>query len=122
LFYAILGALVLIDLRLTDFPSTATTDFFGPTQTQLWGTIDLGVGALLIIGAATWGRGLTTVLAAALVVGGVVVVAALDQLPDRLRTESAYGWLAIVVGVVLLVVAMVVPSVAGTRRRVTNVA
>jgi len=120
LFYIVMGVLVLIELGLSDFPSEATTQVFQLTQTQIWGGIGIGVGLLLIAGAGTYSRALTTFAAALLVVMGIVVVAALDELAAVLATEEAFGWVAVVVGAVTLLAAIAAPVVATRTERVVD--
>ena len=120
LFYGVMGLLVLIDLGLSDFPSEATTQVANLTQTQLWGAAGVVMGVLLLAGAGTYGRSLTTFASALLVVMGIVVVAALDELDATLTTEKGYGWLAIGVGALVLIAAIAVPSVRSRHERVVD--
>lgn len=116
LLYLVMGLLVLIELGLADFPTEETTDVFGLAQTQIWGCIGIGLGLLLLAGAGGYGRSITTFAGALLVVMGIVVVAALEELDATMATEEAYGWLAIAVGVLVLLVAIAVPTVAARHR------
>lgn len=120
LFYGVMGLLVLIDLGFTDFPSEATTEVLGLTQTQLWGGIGIVLGLLLLGGAGGYGRSLTTFAGGLTLVTGIVVVAAFDQLDATLATERAYGWFAIIIGAIVLVAAIAVPSVASRAERVVD--
>ena len=115
LFYGVMGLLVLIDLGVADFPSEATTEVLDLTQTQLWGGIGLLFGLLLLAGAGSYGRALTTFAGSLLLVMGIVVVAAVDELDAVLATEKAYGWVATVIGAIVLIAAIAVPSVAAAR-------
>jgi len=116
LFYAVFGLLVLLDTGLSGFPDEPMNEVFGFTQSPLLGAINIGVGLLLIISAAVWGRGLMMFTSAAMVVGGIVLVAARDDLPASLMTETSYGWLGLGIGAVLLLAALLLPSVAAHRR------
>ena len=120
LFYVVMGVLVLIELGLSDFPSEETTQVFQLTQTQIWGCIGIGIGLLLVAGAGTYGRSLTTFAAALLVVMGIVVVAALDELDAVLATEEAFGWVGIIIGAVTLLAAIAAPMVATRTERVVD--
>lgn len=120
LLYVVMGLLVLIDLGFSDFPREATTEVFGLGQTQLWGAIGIGIGLLLLAGAGGYGRSLTTFAGALLVVGGIVVVAALDELDAMLATEEAYGWFAIVTGAIVLLAAIAVPTVRSREERTVD--
>lgn len=116
LLYGVMGLLVLLDLGLSDFPSEATTEMMGFTQTQLWGCIGIGIGLLLLAGAAGYGRGITTFAGALMVVMGVVVVAALEDLDATMATEEAFGWFHLISGVVVLLAAILIPTVARRDR------
>lgn len=120
LVYGIMGLLVLLDLGVDDFPSEATTEIMGFTQTQLWGCLGIGIGLLLLAGAGGYGRSLTTFAGALLVVMGVVVIAALEDLDATMATEEAFGWFHIVSGVIVLLAAIAIPSIARRDRVVDD--
>jgi UDP-N-acetylmuramyl pentapeptide phosphotransferase/UDP-N-acetylglucosamine-1-phosphate transferase len=120
LFYVVMGVLVLIEVGVSDFPSEETTQVFELTQTQIWGGIGIAIGLMLLAGAGTYGRSLTTFAGALLVVGGIVVVAALDELDATMATEETYGWVAIVAGALTLIAAIASPVVATRRERVVD--
>lgn len=120
LLYGVMGLLVLLDLGISDFPSEATTEVMGFTQTQLWGCIGIGLGLLLLAGAGGFGRGITTFAGALLVVMGIVVVAAMEDLDATMATEEAFGWFHIVSGVIVLLAAIAIPSIARRDRVVDD--
>ncbi len=120
LLYGVMGLLVLIKIGFADFPSEVTTEVLGISQTQLWGGIGIVLGLLLLGGAGGYARSLTTFSGALLVVVGIVVVAAYDQLDATLATEKSYGWLSILVGAVVLITAIAVPTVASRHERVVG--
>lgn len=120
LLFGVMGLLALVELGFSDFPSEATTDVFGISQTQLWGIAGIVLGLLLIAGCGSIGRSTTIFAGALTLVVGIVVVAAWDQLDATLATEKAYGWLAILVGVVVLVAAIAIPSTASRHDRVVD--
>lgn len=120
LLFGVMGLIALVELGFSDFPSEATTDVFGLTHTQLWGIADILLGLLLIAGSGAIGRGTTIFAGAVTLVVGIVVVAALEELDPTLTTENGYGWLAIIVGLVVLVAAIAVPTVAARRDRVVE--
>jgi hypothetical protein len=115
LLFGVMGLLALVKLGFSDFPSEATTDVLGLTHTQLWGLADIVLGLLLIAGCGSIGRTTTIFAGAVTLVVGIVVVAAWDQLDATMATEQGYGWLAILVGVVVLVAAIAVPTTASRR-------
>jgi hypothetical protein len=120
LFYAVVGVLALIDLGFADFPSEATTDVMGLTHTQLWGIISIVLARVLLAGVGGYGRSTTTFAGALLLVVGIVVVAANDKLDATLATNEAYGWASIVLGAIVLIAAIAIPSVATRSDRVID--
>lgn len=93
-----------------------------PVETVLWwdhtallGLVEIGAGALLVIGALHPAlRWLGAVVGIAAIVGGVLVLAEADWAMDELGTEPGFGWAAIVIGAVALLGALV-PRVRRTR-------
>jgi hypothetical protein len=115
LFLVLLGTLVLIDTGLHDFPASPTTEVWGFTQTPLLGVIDLGAGVLLLLGAIDPTRGLSILVGALTAMGGVIMLAAGDKLDESLQANDAYGWMAVILGGVVLLVALFAPSRRGRR-------
>ena len=115
LFLVLLGALVLIDTGWADFPSSPVTTVFGFTQTPLLGVIDIGVGLLLLIGAADWDRSVAIFTGALMLMGGIILLVAGDRLPASLQANDGYGWMAVIVGGLVLVVALMFSSVRSHR-------
>lgn len=120
LLFGVIGLLALVDLGFGDFPSDATTEVLGLTQTQLWGIASIVLGLLLIAGSGSIGRSATIFAGALTLVVGIVVVAAWDRLDPMIATDQAYGWLAILVGAVVLLAAIVIPSTASRHDRVVD--
>jgi len=120
LLFVVMGLLALVDVGFADFPSEATAEVFGIAQTQLIGIVSIVLGLLMIAGSGSIGRSTTIFAGAITLVVGIVVVAAYDQLDATLATEKAYGWLAILTGIVVLVAAIAIPSVASRHERVVD--
>ena len=111
LWFILLGALVLIDTGIADFPSQPTTSVFGFTQTPLLGVINIGAGLLLLLGAADWDRSISVFTGSLVLMGGIILLVAGDRLPDSLQANDAYGWMAVIVGGVVLIVALAFSSI-----------
>jgi len=120
LLFVVMGLLALVDVGFADFPSEATAEVFGIAQTQLVGIVSIVLGLLMIAGSGSIGRSTTIFAGAITLVVGIVVVAAYDQLDATIATEKAYGWLAILTGIVVLVAAIAIPSVASRHERVVD--
>jgi peptidoglycan/LPS O-acetylase OafA/YrhL len=115
----VLGAVVLLDTGFDGFPDEPTTEVAGMLHTPLLGVIDVGLGALLLAGAAAWSRAISTFTAALMIAGGLVVAFASEDLPTEVATTSDYGWMLVIVGAVVMVVDLLAPTV-GRRHRVMH--
>jgi hypothetical protein len=120
LLFIVMGLIALVELGFADFPSEATTDVMGVAQTQIVALVSIGLGLLLLAGCGSIGRSVTIFAGALTLVVGIVVVAAFDQLDATMTTDRGYGWLAILVGAVVLIAAIAIPSVATTHDRVVD--
>ncbi len=120
LLFLVMGLLALVELGFTDFPSEEVTDVMGLAHTQLVGIVGVVLGLLLLAGCGSVGRSVTIFAGALTVVVGIVVVAASEDLDATLATEEAYGWLAVVVGAIVLLAAIAIPSIATRRERVVD--
>jgi len=116
--FILLGALVLIDTGISGFPSTPITEVAGFTQTPLLGVIDLAAGLLLLAGAADWERSISVFTGALVLMGGIIELASGDRLPVSLQADRGYGWMAVIVGAVVLFVALALPAVRSRSRQV----
>lgn len=120
LLFLVMGLLALVELGFTDFPSEEVTDVMGLAHTQLVGIVGIVLGLLLLAGVGSVGRSVTIFAGALTLVVGIVVVAASEELDATLATEEAYGWLAVVVGAIVLLAAIAIPSIATRHERVVD--
>ena len=80
-----------------------TTEVFNITQSTVLGIAELAAGLLLIAASLTpHGRKFGGFIGALIAIGGLVVVAASDELLADLHTEQALGWVLMGVGGVAL--------------------
>jgi len=80
-----------------------TTEVLNITQSTVLGIAELGAGLLLIAASLTpHGRKFGAFVGAIVAIGGLVVVAASDELLADLHTEQALGWVLMGVGGVAL--------------------
>ncbi|MEO7428631.1 MAG: hypothetical protein ABIY48_04525 [Acidimicrobiales bacterium] len=120
LVFVVMGLLALVDLGFKEFPSEVTSDVFGLAQTQIVGIVSIVLGLLMIAGSGAIGRSTTIFAGALTLVAGIVVVAAHDQLDATMATDKSYGWFALLIGAVVLIAAIAIPSVATRSDRVVD--
>lgn len=87
-YFVLLGALVLLDTGLSEFPDLPLSSTFGFTQTPLLGTINVGIGLLLLLGASGWERDITTFVSSVIAIGGLIILFGVDRLPAALTTNT----------------------------------
>lgn len=116
LFFTIMGVIALINLGFDDFPSEATTEVFGLVHTHIWAIVSIVLGLIALGAVGSIGRSGSTFAGALLLVVGIVVIAARENFDAVMATNSAYGWTAAILGVVVLLAAIAVPSVARADR------
>lgn len=107
---------MLLDTKFDGFPDQPLARVAGFTQTPLLGVIDLVFGLLLLAGAGSRDRGLSTFTGGLMLVGGVIVAIRTTQMPDALIANAGYGWVVAVVGALVLIVALVMPNTVARRR------
>jgi hypothetical protein len=84
-------------------------------HTPLLGLIEVGVGVVLVVCAfIPGGRWIAGPVGVAAIVGGALIVAELDWIQRNLAAERRFGWVAIAIGAVAYLGAMV-----PTKKRVT---
>lgn len=120
LFFAVIGIIALIDLGFDDFPSEATTEVLGLAHTQIIAIASIVLGLLFLAGVGGYGRSMTMFASAVAVVVGIVVLATREEFDPEFVTNEAYGWTALVIGLVVMIAAIVVPSMTSHRGRVVD--
>lgn len=105
-----------------DFDESTRTEVLGLSHSALLALIELGIGLALVAAGALPGAGRgTMVFFGALMLGfGIIAVAQPTSFDDALGTEEATGWLYIVAGALLLIAAMVSPTLWGSERRAVS--
>jgi hypothetical protein len=77
-------------------------------HTPLLGLIEVGAGVVLVICAfVPGGRWIAGPVGVAAIVGGALIVAELDWIQRNLAAEKRFGWVAIAIGAVAYLGAMV---------------
>ena len=106
----VLGVFALIETGVDTPLDQPVEDVLGYAHTPLLGIIEIGVGALLVLlSLRPGGRWFAAVVGLGLVLGGLLVLAEFDWAVDELGAESAFAWIPIVAGLVVIVAALLTP-------------
>jgi hypothetical protein len=90
----------------------------GFSMTPLLATIVAGIGVLLLAAAASASRALSTFVGGVMVIAGLIVAFAVEELPEELVTEESFGWLVAIIGALIVLVDMLVPTMGRRDRTV----
>jgi hypothetical protein len=104
------GVIAMIRAGIDGSFETPVVDVLRFSHTAWLGLAEVGLGLLLVLaGTGAWGRPLSVLLGAAMLVAGVLVLAEPGQMPDELGLEKDYGWPLIGFGALVALAAMVLP-------------
>ncbi|MET0903866.1 MAG: hypothetical protein ABWZ52_11545 [Acidimicrobiales bacterium] len=111
-----IGLLAMVRAGIDGSFETPTVEVLGFTHTAWLGLAEVGVGVLLILaGIGAWGRPLSVILGAGMVIAGVLIGVAPDEMPAELAVEEDFGWALAAIGAVVAIAALALP-VWRTRR------
>ena len=109
-FLVVVGLLALLRAGVDGSLATPTVEVLTYRHTAWLGLAEIGAGSLLVLASSgPWGRLISIVVGAAIVVGGVLVLAEPGEIPAELGTERAYGWPVAALGALVAVAAMALP-------------
>jgi hypothetical protein len=111
----VLGLIALAKTGLSDGLKVPTVKVAGLTYSPLLALISAGAG-LILLGAAFTSRNSSVFFGVLLAIAGVVGLAAPERF-ESISLLSGYCWLAIVVGVVVALANLLMPTI--TSRKVT---
>ena len=115
----VLGTLALLRAGISEPLDEPVVRVMGLDHTAWLGLGEIALGLLLmLVGAGAWGRPLSILIGAAMVVAGVIVVAESGSLPDELALERDFGWLLIPLGALVALAAMALPVWRNTHTNV----
>ena len=90
----------------------------GMTHTPLLGILSAAAGLLLLVaavlGTESSSRGTATFLGSLLAIAGIVAIATPDSFPS-LALEADYGWLMLIVGAVIVLANLLLPTITSHR-------
>ena len=104
------GLVAMIRAGIDGSFANPVVDVLGFSHTAWLGLAEVGLGALLILaGTGAWGRPLSVLLGAGMVVAGVLVLAEPGEMPEELGLEKDYGWLLVLSGALVALCALILP-------------
>ena len=112
--FLIVGIVALLRAGIGDDLSTPVVEVLGFTHTAWLGLAEIGVGLFLIAAGVDYrGRAVSVFIGAALVVAGIVIASAADELPTELGIEEGMGVPLAIVGGIVALSALVLPAFRG---------
>jgi hypothetical protein len=113
-----LGLVAMLRAGIDGSFGTPTVEVLGFTHTAWLGLAEVGTGVLLILaGTGAWGRAVSVVVGAAMMIAGVLIGAEPSAMPEELGLEEDYGWMLVLVGALVALAAMVLPVWRSRRVR-----
>ena len=104
------GLVAMIRAGIDGSFANPVVDVLGFSHTAWLGLAEVGLGALLILaGTGAWGRPLSVLLGAGMVIAGVLVLAEPGEMPEELGLEKDYGWLLVLSGALVALCALILP-------------
>ena len=91
--FVAVGLLAMVRAGIDGSFETPVVEVLGFTHTAWLGLAEVGLGVLLILaGTGAWGRPLSVILGVAMVIAGVLIGAAPEEMPAELGVEEDFGW------------------------------
>ena len=91
--FVAVGLLAMVRAGIDGSFDTPVVEVLGVTHTAWLGLAEVGLGVLLILaGTGAWGRPLSVILGVAMVIAGVLIGAAPEEMPAELGVEADFGW------------------------------
>jgi hypothetical protein len=105
-----LGLVAMIRAGIDGSFGNPVVDVLGFSHTAWLGLAEVGLGALLVLaGTGAWGRPLSVLLGAGMVIAGVLVYAEYSEMPEELGLERGFSWLLILGGALVALSALILP-------------
>jgi hypothetical protein len=122
--FVALGLVAMLRAGIDGSFGNPTVEVLGLSHTAWLGLAEVGLGVLLVLaGTGAWGRPLSVLLGAGMIVAGVLVRAVPEEMPDKLGLEQDFGVLLILAGALVALSALILPvwrSHKVTRNGVTQ--
>jgi len=108
--FVAVGLVAMIRAGIDGSFGNPVVDVLGFSHTAWLGLAEVGLGVLLVLaGTGPWGRPLSVLLGAGMVVAGVLVLAEPAQMPDKLGLEKDYGWVLLLSGALVALCSLILP-------------
>ena len=113
-----LGVVAMTRAGIDGSFKTPVVEVLGFTHTAWLGLAEVVTGVLLILaGTGAWGRVVSVVVGAAMMISGVLIGAEASAMPDELAVEEDFGWMLCLLGALVALAAMVLPVWRSRRVR-----
>jgi hypothetical protein len=108
--FVAIGLVAMVRAGIDDTFADPVVEVLGFSHTAWLGLAEVGLGVLLVLaGTGAWGRPLSVLLGAGMVIAGVLVAAEPAGMPDELGLEQDFGWVLIVSGAIVALASMALP-------------
>jgi hypothetical protein len=105
-----LGVTAMVRAGIDGSFAEPVVEVLGFTHTAWLGLAEVGAGLLLVLaGTGAWGRPLSVVLGAGMMIAGVLIGAETSAMPEELGLEEAFGWWMVLVGGIVALASMTLP-------------
>ena len=105
-----LGLVAMVRAGIDGSFRTPVVEVLGLSHTAWLGLAEVGAGLLLILaGTGAWGRALSVLVGAAMMIAGVLIGLETSEMPEELGLEQDYGWMLVLVGALVALAAMTLP-------------
>ena len=113
-----MGVVAMVRAGIDGSFATPEVEVLGFTHTAWLGLAEVGAGVLLILaGTGAWGRALSVLVGAAMMICGVLIGVEASSMPDELAVEEDFGWMLVLLGALVALAAMVLPVWRSRRLR-----
>jgi len=113
-----LGLVAMVRAGIDDSFAEPVVDVLGFSHTAWLGLAEVGLGVLLILaGTGAWGRPLSVLLGACMMIAGVLIGVETSAMPEELGLEQDFGWGLVLFGALVALAAMALPVWRSRRVR-----
>jgi hypothetical protein len=105
-----MGLVAMLRAGIDNSFARPVVEVLGFSHTAWLGLAEVGLGLLLILaGTGAWGRPLSVLLGAGMIIAGVLVRTVPEEMPEELGLEQDFGWLLILFGALVALASLILP-------------